>query len=56
MSFKTVAFEILKYAKEPLHIKEIVKRAKQKRMLETAGETPELPGIASLPDGCRKSV
>ena len=42
MSFKTVAFEILKYAKEPLHIKEIVKRAKQKRMLETAGETPEL--------------
>ncbi len=39
--FRTSAIEILKQANEPLHYKEITKRALEKGILETDGATPE---------------
>lgn len=40
-TFKSVAFEILKEAKKPLHSDEIVKIAISRGWLKTAGKTPE---------------
>lgn len=40
-SFKLAAIKILKESKEPLHYEEITKRALDKNLIETTGQTPE---------------
>jgi hypothetical protein len=48
MSFKSIAYQILKEANKPLHSKEITKIALQRGLLETAGKTPEATMNAQL--------
>lgn len=40
-SFKLAAIKILKESKEPLHYEEITKRALDKNLIETTGQTSE---------------
>jgi hypothetical protein len=40
-SFKRAAVKVLRDAKEPLHYKEITKRALEEALIETSGATPE---------------
>jgi len=40
-SFKLAAIKVLRDAKEPLHYKEITKRALEEALIETSGATPE---------------
>jgi len=40
-SFKLAAVKVLRDAKEPLHYKEITKRALEEALIETSGATPE---------------
>jgi hypothetical protein len=48
MSFKSIAYQILKEANKPLHSKELTKIAIQRGLLETAGKTPEATMNAQL--------
>jgi len=48
MSFKSIAYQILKEANKPLHSKEITKIALQRGLLQTAGKTPEATMNAQL--------
>jgi hypothetical protein len=48
MSFKSIAYQILKEANKSLHSKEITKIALQRGLLETAGKTPEATMNAQL--------
>ena len=48
LSFKEVAFQILKSANEPLFAKEIVELAIQEGILFTEGQTPEVTMAAQL--------
>jgi len=47
-TFKDIAYQILKEAGEPLHYKEITKRALADNNFKTGGETPEFTMHASL--------
>lgn len=47
-SFKSVAYEILKKAKKPLHSKEITEIALKKGLIKTTGKTPEATMHAQL--------
>lgn len=40
-SFKRAAVKVLRDSKEPLHYKEITKRALEEALIETSGATPE---------------
>jgi hypothetical protein len=40
-SFKLAAVKVLRNAKEPLHYKEMTKRALEESLIETSGATPE---------------
>lgn len=47
-SFKDIAYQILKKVNKPLHSKEIVRIAQQKKLLKTKGKTPYYTMNASL--------
>jgi len=47
-SFKSVAYEILKDMKKPLHSKEITEIALERRLIKTSGKTPEVTMYAML--------
>jgi len=47
-SFKLAAIKILREAKEPLHYEEITKRALEKNLIVTSGNTPELTMNAQI--------
>jgi len=48
MSFKSIAYEILKEQAKPLHYKEITKIAIDRGLLQTAGKTPDATMNATL--------
>ncbi len=53
--YKAAAIEVLKKSKEPLHYKEITKRALEMGILETSGATPDQSMGAQLFPSIKKN-